>query len=305
MEAGINGTAREAGIEYTECDWGDLIVGTKDQLQALGLGVSLAFPGEPGGPKRDLKALDQRGYSARITKRDHRDGRYTVYLHFPNWPERPEAALEPFSLGVTRRERLWFDEYEGAAADLANANLVRLEHLPGMPGRGKSHSTIYADGTAAVGPWNKAFLQRAHETGARWVTKVSTSRYRVGVRVAAEEEERRRAASASAESQWLIEIRALPRPGRLRPLGNVIPFEAPRRDEARGAIDEAEATTVYQLGFLTARLCRLSAEQQEDALRALEGAIAAAEACGIRPLRDERTGNVVPLSARRQNEPAA
>ena len=34
MQAGNNGTARAVCVRYTECDWGDLIEGTKDQLQA-------------------------------------------------------------------------------------------------------------------------------------------------------------------------------------------------------------------------------------------------------------------------------
>ena len=41
-------------IEYSQCDLGDCISGTKEQLQGIGLGVGCAFPGEPGA-KRELK----------------------------------------------------------------------------------------------------------------------------------------------------------------------------------------------------------------------------------------------------------
>lgn len=38
-------------FEYKELSWGDLIYASKDALQAMGVGVGLAFPGEASGPK--------------------------------------------------------------------------------------------------------------------------------------------------------------------------------------------------------------------------------------------------------------
>lgn len=67
IEAGNNGPARAACVGYTECDWGDLIEGTKEQLQALELGIGLAFPGEVGGPQIELKVRDSRGYPVRVS----------------------------------------------------------------------------------------------------------------------------------------------------------------------------------------------------------------------------------------------
>ena len=144
MKAESNGTAPEAGVRYIECDWGDLIEGSKEQLQALGLGIGLAYPGEVGGPRLDLKVRDPRGYLVRISNSWHHDGRFTAYLGFPHWPERPKAAfLATVVRGVKKREFIWADEYVGCAAALAAAGLVRVDQLPGMPGMGKVSVTIY------------------------------------------------------------------------------------------------------------------------------------------------------------------
>lgn len=60
--------AVEQSVEYYEGDGGDVIVGTKEQLQAFGLGIGRAYPGEPGGPARGrvLRLRDPRGRDARV-----------------------------------------------------------------------------------------------------------------------------------------------------------------------------------------------------------------------------------------------
>ena len=51
--------------------WGsEYRLGTKEQLQAIGIGVGLAFPGEPGARPRQITVRDSRGWKVRI-KRDH------------------------------------------------------------------------------------------------------------------------------------------------------------------------------------------------------------------------------------------
>ena len=51
----------QTGFSYEQLPWGDLIYGTKPQIQNIGIAVEMAFPGEPGGPKRLLRVLDPRG----------------------------------------------------------------------------------------------------------------------------------------------------------------------------------------------------------------------------------------------------
>lgn len=57
-------------IQYHEGDGGDVIVGTKSQIQALGLGIGRAFPGEPGGPSRGraLQLRDPLGRTATVRR---------------------------------------------------------------------------------------------------------------------------------------------------------------------------------------------------------------------------------------------
>lgn len=235
MEAGNNGTARAACVRYTECDWGDLIEGTKEQLQALGLGIGLAFPGEVGGPRIELKVRDPRGYPVRISNRNRDDDRYTAFLTFPNWPERPNAEQwAPVAQGVKKREFTWFDEYIGSAQALADAGLVQVDQLPGKPGMRKMRVTILPDGTLPTGA-PTANNREARSPGARWIERASASCYRVHIVVTKEEEEHRRAAGEIARSAWLRQVRALRRPARLQPMAQSkwANLEAARASAAR------------------------------------------------------------------------
>lgn len=213
-------------LRYSQEDWGDLIRGTKEQLQALGLGVGLAYPGEPGGPKRAMTVRDPRGYKARISRGDRYDGRFCVRLEFPNWPKQPlwrSSEWKSAFPGVMRCERGWFDEYVGRAEDLAAAGLVRVNQLPGQPGMRKMRVTIFPDGTLPSGAPTVAHHQ-SRMPGARWIERASASSYRVCFRLPDEEVERRRAAARLAEDAWRQEVRALPRPPRL---GGGLPPELP------------------------------------------------------------------------------
>ncbi|MCX7173156.1 MAG: hypothetical protein NT159_04355, partial [Proteobacteria bacterium] len=67
--AECNSTMREPRpFLYEMLDWGDLIYGTKDELQALGIATDVAFPGEIGGPKRILEVIDPRGFHCKIKR---------------------------------------------------------------------------------------------------------------------------------------------------------------------------------------------------------------------------------------------
>ncbi len=237
MEAGNNGTARAACISYTQCDWGDLITGTKEQLQALGLGIGLAFPGEVGGPRIELKVRDPRGYSVRISNRYCRDeDRYTAFLLYPNWPARPgyEDQWAPTTNGVKKRQHVRFDEYFGSARALADAGLVHVDQLPGKPGMRKVRVTILPDGTLPTGG-HTANHREARSPGARCIERASASSYRVRIVVTKEEEARRCAARDIAHSAWRRQVQAMPRPARLQPMAQSkwANLEAARASAAR------------------------------------------------------------------------
>lgn len=201
------------GVEYREYDWGDWITGTKEQLQALGLGVGLSYPGEPGGKKK-LKASDPRGYAAEISCSDHEDGTFTARIEFPERPRRPYPDLLPVLSGIRKREHYRFDEYVGTAEVLAAAGLVCVEQLPGQPGMRRMRVTISPDGTIPSGA-PTANHSEARLPGARRIERVGTRKYSVKINVPEEEQARRLADWNASIAAWEREVRALPRPPRL------------------------------------------------------------------------------------------
>ena len=206
-----------AGVRYTERDDGDLITGTKEQIQALGLGIGVAFPGELGGPRLELKVLDARGYPVNIWSTGDNDDSYTAYVTFPHWPARPEPIAEQWALAVQGLKKsgfTWFDEYIGSADDLAAAGLVRIDQLPGKPGMRKKRVTIFPDGTLPSGALT-ANHREARLPGTRWIERVSVASYRVCIVVSQDERTRRDEAWNMAQAEWLRKVRALPRPARL------------------------------------------------------------------------------------------
>lgn len=233
MEAANNGTANAAWVRYEQYLWGDWIEGTKEQLQALGLGVGLAFPGEVGCALRsELKVRDPRGYDARIFRsrvdRVEND-LYYASLRFPHWPKNPnDPQWAPAFTGVKKREHLWFDEYSGSAEHLAAAGLARVDQLPGMPGMRKTCVTILADGKVADGNRNTASNPDCFEPGARWIERSSKSSYRVHIVLSKQEEKRRQAIWDNAEIEWKMQVRALARPPRLQPMpqAKIMRFES-------------------------------------------------------------------------------
>lgn len=210
---GTTATSSSQGIEYREYDWGDWITGTKEQLQELGLGVGLAYPGEPGG-KTKLKVRDTRSYVAEISCSDHDDGTFTARIEFPERPGRPYPDFLSAFSGVKKREHYRFDEYLGSAEALAAAGLVRIEQLPGQPGMRRMRVTIFPDGTIPSGA-PTANYSEARLPGARCIERVGVQKYSVKINVPEEEQTRRLADEKAAIAAWEREVRALPRPPRL------------------------------------------------------------------------------------------
>lgn len=214
----VTATPDALAVEYDQLDWGDLILGTKRQLQALGLAVDLAFPGEPGAPAR-LEVKDPRGFEATIESAAWRlEGCFFARISFPNWPDRRAArrwpARSPAPLGLTKHEAVCWDEFTGTAEALAAAGLLRIDQLPGMPGMRKGRVRIFPDGTLPSAPLTVAH-SAANLPGARCIARAGRSAYRVTVRVAAEEEHFRRDFELRADEAWRQEVRAMARPQRL------------------------------------------------------------------------------------------
>lgn len=219
MEADNDGTTWADSVRYTDCEWGELLEGRKEQLQAMGLGVGLAFPGELGGPRAELKTRDPRGFPVTISNRYRDDDRFTAYVTFPNWPTQPSLtrAWVEAAPGVQRCADTWFDEYVGCARSLSAAGLICDDQLPGRPGMRKQRVTILPDGTIPSGA-PTANHREARSPGARVVERISANRFRVRIMLTSEERERRRSAAELAWAEWSLQVRSRRRPSRLTPM---------------------------------------------------------------------------------------
>lgn len=234
MSTERNAFGSTACVRYDQKGWGEVIEGTKEQLQALGLGVSMAFPGEPGANRREFTVRDPRGYITKISNQFNDAGRYTAIVNFPNVPARPEPQWLPVFPGVSKRENSWADEYQGSAQDLAAAGLLLVNQLPGQPGMRKMRVTVYADGSIQGG---RCYIdkQRAREPGARWIERGPGGYYRVTVAVPEDLKKRRRLAESAASILWEQQAKARPQPAKLVPMSKAkwLSLEAARISAAR------------------------------------------------------------------------
>lgn len=215
MEADRDGNS--AGhLEYIECTWGDLIYGSKEQLQALGLGLGAAFPGEAGAKPRKLIASDQRGLKT-IVKLEAWRGpdMFSASIVFPGrdgYPRR--GGPQAYAPGVTRCEAASFDEYVGTSEALAAAGLARIDQFPGEPGMRKVRVRIFPDGTMPTGP-RTVNHQESRQAGSKSVERATKTTFRVRVVIAAEQADARKQAHCKAYREWERRMAALPRPARL------------------------------------------------------------------------------------------
>lgn len=202
-------------LEYHQPIWGDLIYGTKNQIQALGIGVGLLFPGEIGGARRTLKVPDPRGFAAHIQSASWRsEGLFSVSIKlFENYP-RPEPMAQPYVPGVTKCEYSYFDEYRGTAEALAALGVIQLNQLPGQPGMRKVRVRILPDGSVLGGP-PTANCAETDKPGAKEIERAGAGMFRVRVRVSKEQEQQRDERAKIAEREWEQRILALPRPAPL------------------------------------------------------------------------------------------
>jgi hypothetical protein len=196
-------------LQYEMQPWGEVIYGTREELQALGLGPAAEFPGESDW-RTTLQVNDPRGFTCAISSADYMGGGiYVAVIRFPG-RERPAASREGIAPGVTLARAVWYDEFVGSAAALAAAGLVRTGQLPGAPGMPKSTVNVAPDGSVV-----KIRARRDLPGGGRVISKRGRDRYSVAVHVAEDERARRGAAWWAAEADYLQRMAALPRPAPL------------------------------------------------------------------------------------------
>ncbi len=204
--------------KYNCGEAGEYIWGTKEQIQAFGIAIGLAFPGEPNGPKRQLSVRDPRGFEVKITKTRWGDMPFEADIAYPNMPKRPAAReCSPFP-GVRKREEHWYDEFTGTPDCLIAAGLLRAAHLPGAPGMRRTRVTVLADGSVLAGNYSNS-IPGANTAGLRHIERTSPRAGTITVRVhiGSEEGDRREARREIADSTWRHDVRKLPRPHKLSP----------------------------------------------------------------------------------------
>lgn len=215
IEKGITYLARKAGtpIEYTQHPWGDLIRGTKEQIQSLGIGLGRPFPGELGAPVRRALMLDPRGFSVRVARIS--DAMYSASIRFPGWPENPwdRKAWVAVAPGVTKRSKTRADVFLGSAEALINARIARADQLPG-PGRPRATTATWGpDGSLA--PKGRSTVRRP---GAKSIVRRPSGTFEVSLTIDHEEATARMDRLAAAEREWERLVASLPRPAKLEPL---------------------------------------------------------------------------------------
>jgi len=207
----------DSPFEYVECPWGDLIYGTKAQLQQIGIGIGLAFPGDVGGPKRKMTTFDPRGFKCSVTL--NHCGEVTVFsvsIPFPGREEQPTGCGDwvTFALGVQRRECSWADEYKGEECALVAAGLVPSGWFPGRPGMRKVCVTILPDGSLPIGvPTSPCTAART--AGAKCIKRSSESEFCVSVKLPNDIAHARSAAVRREHIAWELRMAALLRPPRI------------------------------------------------------------------------------------------
>jgi hypothetical protein len=231
----------ERMMTYEHHPWGEFIMGTKDQIQRLGIAVDLDFP----GPTGKIEVADPRGLQTLISAAY--DRLYYVRIDFPGREHERKKPID-FAPGVRlAADTPHYDEYKGTAQALTAARLVRVEHLPGAPGMRKMKVTILANGTIASGPPTTALNGKGREPGATTITSISRISYRVCIWVPAAERDRRNAASTREREEYAARMNALPRPAPLtlkaRQHGKVVSLQEvrfARMLEARKPVNNAD-----------------------------------------------------------------
>lgn len=204
-------------FEYREVIWGDLIYGTKELLQKIGLGVGMIFPGEVDGPPRRLNTIDPRGFRCTIEQCWYKgDGVFSASIRFPG-RNRPYWLIdwEHFAPGVQRRAMCRHDEFKGTEEDLVAAGLVPAGYFPGLPGMRKMRVTILPDGSLPKGAPTANLNCNERGAGTKCIERISGTKYRVEIDISDELGDKRHEAMKRSDAEWAARMEALPRPPRI------------------------------------------------------------------------------------------
>lgn len=206
----------DSHFSYLELPWGDLIHGTKDQLREIGIGIDRAFPGDVGGPKRRMTAVDPRGFKCLVELDRFCDPAvFSVRIPFPN-REGPSCCenWKPFAQGVQCREYLWTDEYKGTECALVASGLVPSGWFPGHPGMRKYRVIILPDGSLPdVAPTASCTIPR--QPGDKRIEKIAGGEFLVSIKLSDDIGNTRLATHQLARDAWELKMATLPRPPRI------------------------------------------------------------------------------------------
>lgn len=221
------------GLDYSyeEYLWGDIIRGSKEVLQRMGIAVGAPFPGDPGANRKSVKTQDPRGFDCKLEVTNWGRFPYSATISHPGRDYSYTEEWRPYANGVMYRPcgYFWEDEYLGSADALTAAGLVSSEHFPGKPGMSAKQQTVYADGTTPKthGQKNKNL---ARATGSMVIRKISKNRFTVSIAVPTEIAEKRRAELNAHRQAWEARMEALPRAPRIDlPLRQAMEAQAIRR----------------------------------------------------------------------------
>jgi hypothetical protein len=175
--------------------------GTKEQLHAEGIGVGIAFPGEPG-VKGDVYCNCPLGFAVRIylptyNRAEEAARIYTAQSAYVSRTEEPKEYIQ-HAPGVLKE--IWTDYfpgsdfYLGTAEALVAANLVPSVGLfPGQPGRNKVRATYRRDWTHGTSSNSSSW--------AATIKALSKGCFTVEVPVPKAEEERREAVRTTQKDE--------------------------------------------------------------------------------------------------------
>lgn len=189
--------------------------GTKQQLQAVGLGMGMAFPGE-GGAQDDLNCKCPLGFDVRIylPTYDHAMAAARIYRAQSWYVQGIEEKKQyvQYAPGVRKEvwTCFWLDVYVGTAEALVVAGLVPdLRYFPGQPGANKIQASYQKNWGPATCASNRNGIVTIRKRGnsGQFVVQVSVTKEeegrRRGLMEVRDDEKKRDEARLSAERRQL------------------------------------------------------------------------------------------------------